>query len=148
MFFLIEKMKGLIAQQRDVRVLSQKIVQRSSAGLLHPGHYKIYLIELFAPKERAARKFGCKTMPFRVVRFDPETIRRTPSFRKRLYYKSPPRATRKSRARRLEPADARSRVRRTGDQAFIDSVKNRPILRPKALKICPGSSLATVAIAV
>jgi len=24
MFFLIEKMKGLIAQQRDVRVLSQK----------------------------------------------------------------------------------------------------------------------------
>jgi len=71
MFFLIEKMKGLIAQQRDVRVLSQKIVDRGGAGLLHTGHYKIYLIDFPAPKEPGARKFGYEAMPFRVVRFDP-----------------------------------------------------------------------------
>jgi hypothetical protein len=68
MFFLIEKMKSLVAQQRDVRVLSQKIVQRSGAGLLHTGHYKIYLIDFAAPKESGARKFGREAMPLLVVR--------------------------------------------------------------------------------
>jgi hypothetical protein len=71
MFFLIEKMKGLVAQQRDVRVLSQKIVQRSSAGFLHTGHYKIYLIDFVAPQESGARKLGPEAMPFCVVRFGP-----------------------------------------------------------------------------
>ena len=50
MFFLVEKMEGLVSQQCDVRMLRKKIVDRSRAGFLHAGDYEIYLFNLAAPK--------------------------------------------------------------------------------------------------
>jgi hypothetical protein len=43
-------MERLVPQQRDVRMLSEKIVDRSRAGFLHTGGYEIYLFNLAAPK--------------------------------------------------------------------------------------------------
>jgi hypothetical protein len=50
MFFLVEEMESLVTQQRDVRMLREKIVDGSRAGFLDAGDYKIYLFNLAAPK--------------------------------------------------------------------------------------------------
>ena len=50
MFFLIEKMKGLVPQQRDLRILSEQIVDRSGAGFLHAGNDEVDLLNMTAPK--------------------------------------------------------------------------------------------------
>ena len=41
MFFLVEKMKSLVTQKGDVRMLSQKIVERRGTGFLHSGDDEI-----------------------------------------------------------------------------------------------------------
>lgn len=51
MFFLVEKMESLIPQQRDVRMLRKKIVDRSGPGFLHAGDDEIYLVNLATPKK-------------------------------------------------------------------------------------------------
>ena len=50
MFFLVEKMESLVAQERDVWMLSEKIMNRSRAGFLHAGDDEIYLFNLATPK--------------------------------------------------------------------------------------------------
>jgi hypothetical protein len=52
MFFLVEKMESLVAQQSDVRMLSQKIVNRGCAGFLHTGDYEIHALNMAPLKRR------------------------------------------------------------------------------------------------
>jgi hypothetical protein len=51
MFFLVEKMESLVPQQRDVRVLCQKIMERRRAGFLHAGDDEIYMIDVSEPEQ-------------------------------------------------------------------------------------------------
>lgn len=51
MFFLVEEMKRLIAQQRDFRMLREKIVDRGGAGLLHTRDDEIYAFDFATPEK-------------------------------------------------------------------------------------------------
>jgi len=54
-------MKRLVAEQGDVRMLSQKIVDRGCAGFLHTGDYEIYVVNPSAAKKTRTRRVrrGC-----------------------------------------------------------------------------------------
>ena len=69
MFFLVEKMESLVAQQRDVRMLRKKIVDRGCACFLRTGDDKVHPVDLSALKASDGRQRGCRTLPFSLVRF-------------------------------------------------------------------------------
>src|SRR5262249_30796878 len=50
-FFLVEKMERLIAKERDLRMLSQKIMDRGRPGLLHAGYDENDALNFSAPEK-------------------------------------------------------------------------------------------------
>ena len=58
MFFLVEEMKRLIAQQSDMWMFRQKIMQRRRARLLHARDHKVDVIDFAPPKEEEPRSGG------------------------------------------------------------------------------------------
>ena len=58
MLFLVEKMQSLIAEQGNVRMLRQEIVDRGRPGLLHPSDDEIHPVNLAsAEKIRSCWRF-------------------------------------------------------------------------------------------
>ncbi len=70
MFFLVEKMERLVPQQCNVRMLGEKIVDRSRAGFLHTGDDKAHPINLSALKAPDGRQCARERLPVYPARFD------------------------------------------------------------------------------
>ena len=58
MFRLVEKMKRLIAEKRNMRMLRENIVQRSRPGFLHSAYDEVNVVDFSPLKERSHAKIS------------------------------------------------------------------------------------------
>ena len=70
MFFLVEKMEGLVAEESDMGMLRQKIVDRGRARFLHAGDDKAHPIDLSPLPASEGRQSAGERLPVSLVRFD------------------------------------------------------------------------------
>ena len=64
MFFLVKKMKSLVAQQSNLRMLREEIVDRRATGLLHAGYGKADMVNVGSRKASGKGEGICATQPF------------------------------------------------------------------------------------